>query len=231
MTQREEHLADEVLRLIGAELERRDDELACHDERELAWLAADLRAGLGHAEREADERKADAFAKGAAARLAARQTERLLPRRELRYRAAPVIATVAQAMAVAAEARCATVLNLSVAAGVGWELWDEPCDSWLELPDDMSGGRYVAVRVDGDSMTPVLEPRDVVLVKLDGTPAIDDLVVVRIPDDVFVVKRLTGMRDGRCELSSFNPEYDPIVVRRDRASILGTVVARFSQTP
>lgn len=230
MTQREAHLADEVLRLIGAELERRDDELACHDERELVWLASDLRAGLGRAERERDEGAADAFARRAAARLAARRAERLLPRRELRYRAAPVVATVAQSIAAASEARCATVLDLSVAAGVGRELWDEPCDSWLELPGDVGDGRYVAVSVDGDSMTPVLAPRDVVLVKLDATPVLGDLVVVRLPDEVFVVKRLTGLQGGRLELSSFNPQYDQVVVRRDRASVLGTVVARFSRT-
>ena len=79
-------------------------------------------------------------------------------------------------------------------------------------------------------MTPVLMSRDIILVKLDATPAIDDLVVVRLPDDVFVVKQLTSMRGGRLELSSFNPVFEPIVVRRDRASILGTVVARFLRT-
>jgi SOS-response transcriptional repressor LexA len=227
MTEREAHLADEVLRLVGAELERRDDELACHDERQLTWLANDLRAGLSGAEREADERAADAFARRAAARLAAVRAERRLPRRELRYRGAPIVATVAQSIAAAADERCATVLDLSVAAGVGRELWDEPCDSWVELPPDVGEGRFVAIRVSGDSMTPVLESGDVVLVKLDAIPVVDDVVVARVPDDVFVVKRLSAIRGGMMELSSFNPAYDPLVVPRDRASILGTVVARF----
>jgi SOS-response transcriptional repressor LexA len=229
MTQRDEHLADEVLRMVGAELERRDDDLACRSERLLAWLAHDLRSGLGRAERERDEHAGDAFARRAVARLAARRAEQRLPRRVLRYRVPPVAATVSQAMAAATEERCATLLDLAAAAGPGRELWDEPCDSWLELPDDVPTGRYVAIRVDGDSMLPVLAPRDVILIRLDAVPALDDLVVVRLPDEVFVVKRVTALRGGRLELSSFNPAYEPVVVRRDQSSVLGTVVARFSQ--
>jgi SOS-response transcriptional repressor LexA len=230
MTQRGVHLADEVLRLIGAELERQRDDLTCTDEQSLTRFAHELRAGASGAERERDERLADAFVRRIAARLAARRVEVRLPRRELRYRRAPMIATVAQSIGAATEERCATLLDLAAAAGAGRALWDEPCDSWLELPDDAVDGRHIAIRVDGDSMTPVLMSRDIILVKLDATPAIDDLVVDRLPDDVFVVKQLTSMRGGRLELSSFNPVFEPIVVCRDRASILGTVVARFLRT-
>lgn len=231
MTQHDVHLDDEVLRLVGAALERCDDDVAGRDERSLAWLAHDLRAGMTRTERERDERLADAFAARASAHLAAQRAELRLPRHELRYRSAPMVATVEQSFAAASADRCATVLDLAAAAGQGRGLWDEPCDSWLELPDDMGAGRYVAIRVNGDSMAPVLTSRDVILISLDATPKLDDLVVVRIPDDVFVVKRLTGLRGGRLELSSFNAAYEPLVVRRDRASILGTVIARFSRTP
>lgn len=228
MTDREAHLADEMLRLIGAELERRDDQLACHDEWQLTWLARDLRAGLTRAEREADEHAADAFARRASARITAARAERRLPRRELRYRGAPIVATVAQSLPAAAEEQCATMLDLSVAAGAGRELWDEPCESWIELPEGIGEGRFLAMRVSGDSMRPILESGDVVLLNLDAVPVVDDIVVARIPDDGFVVKRVSAIRSRHLELSSFNPAYDPLVVPRDRASILGTVVARFS---
>ena len=74
---------------------------------------------------------------------------------------------------------------------------------------------------------PVLEPRDVILIKLDGSPKTNDVVVARIPDEGYVVKRVAGMQNGRIELASFNPDYKPIFIDRHRSSILGTVIARF----
>jgi phage repressor protein C with HTH and peptisase S24 domain len=109
-------------------------------------------------------------------------------------------------------------------------LWDEPCEQWLELPDDISpSDRYLALRVAGDSMSPVLEQRDVILIKLGGAPTIDDLVVARVADHGYVVKKVTSLKRGRVELSSFNPRYESIVIPRERSSILGTVIARFKR--
>jgi phage repressor protein C with HTH and peptisase S24 domain len=154
--------------------------------------------------------------------------EKNLPIRELRYRAAPVIAAVAISMEEASRAQCATILDLAVAAGTGRELWDEPCEEWLELPGDISPSpRYLAVRVSGDSMSPVLEKSDVILIKLDALPEIDDLVVAKIPDEGYVVKRFAGTKIGRVELASFNPAYDILAIPRDRLTLLGTVIARF----
>jgi phage repressor protein C with HTH and peptisase S24 domain len=76
-------------------------------------------------------------------------------------------------------------------------------------------------------MSPILEPRDVILIKLDASPAIDDLVVARIQDQGYVVKRVASIRNGRLELSSFNSHYKSVFVVRHRSSILGTVIARF----
>ena len=219
---------DELIRALGAAIERQDDALIYQDEHFLAWLANDLRMGLSRAERARDERDADAFAQRAAQQLAIRRAERSLPRRELRYRGAPITATVSQSVPQAAAERCAPMLDLAAAAGVGRALWDEPCEAWLELPADVPSGRYVALRVAGDSMDPVLTPRDVLLVKLDGVPAVNDLVVARLRDDSFVVKRVAGLATDSLELASFNPAYAPIVLPRARGAILGTVIARFS---
>lgn len=224
----DEELVDELMRLVAAEIEVSDEKAPALDERILAWIGKDLRAGMSGNERARDEISATAFARRASARITARRAERALPLRELRHRAAPIVATVSKAIVESSHQRCATMLDLAVAAGTGRELWEESCEQWLELPDDIEPTeRFLALRVSGDSMSPVLESRDVILIKLDASPAIDDLVVARIPDQGYVVKRVASIRNGRLELSSFNPDYKPVFVVRQRSSILGTVIARF----
>jgi phage repressor protein C with HTH and peptisase S24 domain len=234
MTQFDDDAVAELLRLVGAEVERRDDGLAHQSESLLAWAAHDLRAALTMEERGQDERDADAFARRAMARLAVHRVEQRLPRRILRERAAPVAGTVAQAMPLARQERCAVLLELAAAAGAGRELWDEPCDTWVELPPDVAGDRggaaYVAMRVSGDSMEPVLSPHDVILVQLDTPPAVDDLIVARRPDQGFVVKRVASLTNREIELASLNSEYAPVIVRRAPTAVLGTVIARFRRS-
>jgi SOS-response transcriptional repressor LexA len=229
MTYRGDDMLDRLMRAMGAAIERRDDALAFQSERYLAWLAHALRLGMPRAQRVRDERDAEAFARRAASRLAVRWADRALPRRQLRYRGTPIVATVSQSVQQAVEEGCAPLLDLAAAAGVGRELWDEPCETWIELPLDLPRARYVALRVAGDSMDPVLAPADVILVKLDDTPSVDDLVVARLPDDGFVVKRVASLSPRSLELASFNPAYAPIVVERDRGTVLGTVIARFKR--
>jgi phage repressor protein C with HTH and peptisase S24 domain len=78
-------------------------------------------------------------------------------------------------------------------------------------------------------MTPVLEPREVILIQLDATPRIDDLIVARLPDHSHVVKRVASIREGRIELASFNPDYESIFVPRNPSPVVGTVIARFTR--
>ena len=220
---------DELMAAAGKEAELADHDLAHQDERFLFWLANDLRAGLDRDQRSADDRAATGFAQRALTRLAVRAAEKRLPRRQLKERAASVTATLAHAVPAAARERCATILDLAVAAGSGRELWDEPCDRWLELPDDVSSGRYVALRVAGDSMAPVLGPREVILIALDASPRVDDLVVARLPDQSHVVKRVASMKGSTIELASFNRDYESIFVSRDPSPVVGTVIARFTR--
>lgn len=223
----DEKLIDELMRLVAAELEVSTNNPSL-DDRLFAWIGDDLRAGLSGAERVRDEISATAFARRASARVAALRVAKALPQRELRHRAAPIVATASRAIIESSRERCATMLDLAVAAGAGRELWEESCEQWLELPDDIEPSqRFLALRVAGDSMSPVLESRDVILIKLDASPAIDDLVVARIPDQGYVVKRVASIRDGRLELASFNPDYKPVFIARQRSSVLGTVIARF----
>ena len=218
---------DELMRLVGAEIDAQSEALPLNEEL-LTWLASDLRQAQSADERRRDELAASAFAKRAVRRLSIQRAEKALPIRELRYRAAPIVAAVALSMEEASRERCATILDLAVAAGTGRALWDEPCEEWLELPSDIPPSpRYLALRVSGDSMSPVLEKSDVILMKLDASPAIDDLVVAKIPDEGYVVKRFAGMKSGRVELASFNPAFDILSIPRNRLTLLGTVIARF----
>ena len=224
MKYREESV-DDLMRLVAAELEIADAAITNVSEETLSWIRDDLRAVASAHEREGDELKASAFARRASARIRA---EKALPLRELRHRAAPFVATVSRSLLDSSREQCATLLDLAVAAGAGRELWEEPCEQWLELPDDIEPSeRYLALRVAGDSMSPVLESRDVILIKLDAAPVVDDLVVARIPDNGYVVKRVASIRNGRFELSSFNPQYKSMFVPSHHSLILGTVIARF----
>jgi phage repressor protein C with HTH and peptisase S24 domain len=220
---------DELMSAVGKEAELADRDLAYQDEHFLFWLANDLRAGLDREQRKSDEHASTEFAQRAITRMKIRIAEKRLPRRQLKERAASIRATLAHSVPAASRERCATILDLAVAAGGGRELWDEPCDRWLELPDEIPAGRYVAVRVAGDSMAPVLGPREVILIALDASPRIDDLVVARLPDQSHVVKRVASLKGSTIELASFNPEYESIFVARDPSPVVGTVIARFTR--
>jgi phage repressor protein C with HTH and peptisase S24 domain len=229
MVRFDDRSVDELMSAVGKQIELDDDDLTYQDERFLFWLAHDLRSGVGHAQRSSDEREAAEFARRALTRVKVRLAEKRLPRHQLRERAASLNATLSHSIPAAARERCATMLDLAVAAGSGRELWDEPCDRWLELPDDVPSGRYVALRVAGDSMAPVLGPREVILIDLDSSPRVDDLVVARLPDQSHVVKRIASMKGATLELASFNREYDSIFVAREPSPVVGTVIARFTR--
>lgn len=229
MASLDDRAIDDLMSAVGRETELADNDLTFQDERFLFWLAQDLRTGLSHEQRLADERDAAEFARRALTRSKVRLAERRLPRRQLRERPAPITALLAHAVPAASRERCATILDLAVAAGGGRELWDEPCDRWLELPDDIPSGRYVALRVAGDSMRPVLDAREVILIDLDAAPRVDDLIVARLPDQSNVVKRIASMKGSTIELASFNPDYESIFVARDPSPVVGTVIARFTR--
>jgi phage repressor protein C with HTH and peptisase S24 domain len=229
MVRLDDRAIDELMSAVGREAELADENLVYQDERFLFWLANDLRAGLDNEQRSRDERDAAEFARRALTRLKVRVVEKRLPRRKLSERAASMNATLAHSIPAANRERCATMLDLAVAAGGGRELWDEPCDRWLELPEDVASGRYVALRVAGDSMAPVLDSREVILIDLDAAPRVDDLIVARLPDQSHVVKRVASMKGSTMELASFNPEYESIFVARDPSPVVGTVIARFTR--
>ena len=142
-------------------------------------------------------------------------------------RAAVIVGTIPQVLHEAMECRAAPQLDLSAAAGVGRDLWDEPCESWVELPKDMPRGRYLAVRIKGESMIPLFHTGDTLLVSIEAPIERGRVVLARMPDGGYAAKQVGRFSRTRLELISLNPDFAPVVVMRDERSIVGTVVMRW----
>ncbi|MDQ6829188.1 MAG: S24 family peptidase [Gemmatimonadota bacterium] len=191
-----------------------DPMLAAAQERFYDWLAHDLRLRQGSAERVRAVRRAHIFADRMFAKTIA-------VRLGVRCAVSPV-----EPVPSALDRMQAPLVELAVAAGTGRELWDQECESWVDVPADMPSGRYVALRVAGDSMTPLLHSGDTVLVKLGADVARDTVVVARC-DDGYVVKRVGRIVRQEMELVSLNPAFPSMRVRREEGTVLGTVMLRW----
>jgi phage repressor protein C with HTH and peptisase S24 domain len=92
------------------------------------------------------------------------------------------------------------------------------------LPD----ARYLALRVVGTSMAPMLRSGDVVLVRADARGRdvrAGRVVVARHPDDGYVCKRVQAVGAREVVLASLEPGHPPVRLPRDPALVVGTVVA------
>jgi len=222
-----ERTKDLLVRISGDRAMRRLDPLDPSETAFVEWYAREARATLSIVERQRLEAKADRFVRGVLGRRAAERSRVQEVAAEPEMAPAWEEGTLAQVMATAARVRHSPAMDLSVAAGVGRELWDEPCDRWIPLPDSVPDGKYVALRVTGDSMIPLLHDGDTILVKLGDEIVPDAVVVARVPDGGYVVKRVGGVAGSRVELASLNPDYPPIVIPRDPSLVLGTVLLRW----
>lgn len=73
--------------------------------------------------------------------------------------------------------------------------------------------RLIAVR--GDSMAPLLQDGDLVLIDTsDNEPSSEGIYAVRLAGRVFI-KRLQQLPGGKLTISSDHPSYEPIVLDRD----------------
>lgn len=125
----------------------------------------------------------------------------------------------------------APFIDLAVAAGAGRQVWDEEVQRWLQLPPALPEGNYVALRVAGDSMLPLLHHGDVLLVRLGPLVSRNSVVIARLGDDGFVVKRVGRISATSLELKSVNSEFPAIIVPRDPQPIEGTVVSSWCYCP
>lgn len=185
------------------------------DERFLDWLAREARA---RDRREARMSDATFLARGE--ELMARANARLLRVRRAMSRA-PLVTNSGSG---GAPVSTAPFIDPGVAAGVGRELLDEPVESWVELPTDLPHGKYLALRIVGESMAPLMHTGDTVLVRLGSGIQRDTVVVARHPDDGYVCKRVSAVSAETVVLSSLQRGRAPITIPRDSRLILGTVM-------
>lgn len=219
---------DCLVELMGRHYDESPSSPAFTDERLFAWMARELRESP-------DPLDDEVWPTDEAADIARRIQGRVRAARIAMSCAVggpeamrPTVAgTVERTIGAAAEVGCAPRLDLAPAAGLGRELWDEECESWVVLPSELPRGRYLALTVSGDSMTPLLHAGDVILVKLGPTVVRDSVVVARHPDDGYVIKRVGVIGGATLELCSLNPEFPPIRIPRCDDAILGTVILRW----
>ncbi len=93
---------------------------------------------------------------------------------------------------------------------------------WLS-EQGFEGGNLSMIRVDGDSMEPLLNDGDEILVDRSPRTFRDGVHVVRI-DDTLMVKRVASAGTGRLSLLSQNLAYPPVSVEAEDVEIIGRVV-------
>jgi SOS-response transcriptional repressor LexA len=233
---------DLLVQIVGRAAYERLDPMDPRQQRFFEWLAREARLRQSGAERRETERAAHAFAERILQRRAAERTAertgrtavaRCPARGRLRLVNEPppyqylAADQVPSPFGSVREGVPAPAWDLSVAAGGGRELWDEPPNRCVTVPNDMGDGRYVALAVAGDSMEPLMHTGDTILIRLGSELAPDDVVVARHPDRGHVVKRVGRVDTMRIELTSLNPAYEPLEIPNDAALILGTVVLRW----
>lgn len=221
--------SDELLRLAAYEAFDRLDPGDPANDGFFEWFVADARARRTDLEKHADAVRAAAFGRRMSMRWADKSIGVAAVAAGPVLHSRPVNASVAMALEVMPVATRAPHVDLAVAAGAGRELWDEECTEWAEIPDGIPAGRHLALRVAGDSMTPFFHPGDTVLVRLGEAAAAGSVIVARLPDDGYVVKRVGRVTRYEIDLVSLNAAYAPLTIAREPGLVLGTVVLRWCE--
>ena len=93
---------------------------------------------------------------------------------------------------------------------------------WL-AEQGLSGSQLSAIKVEGDSMEPLLNNGDEILVDRSPRPFRDGVHVVRL-GETLMVKRVASAGGGRLALLSQNLAYPPVNVEAQDVEIIGRVV-------
>lgn len=222
-----EAASDPLIDLVGHHDRLRASSPAFDDPRFLEWLSNEARAGVGAAPEALSSKQIARLAQRVIARM---QGERFaVPSAGDKYRSTHTgpSGRVSELVGEARGLSRSPVLGLSVAAGAGRELWDMETDAWVELPSDLPRGRYLALTISGDSMTPMLHPDDMVLLRLGEEVLPQSIIVARVPDYGYVVKAVKRVNPIFVELESLNRAYAPLRVPREELTVLGTVILRW----
>ena len=102
-----------------------------------------------------------------------------------------------------------------VAAGIPIEAVEDIID-YEEISEDMAKrGEFFGLRINGDSMLPMIYKGDIVIVRQQPDAETGDVVIVRINGDNATCKQLRKLSDGALELISMNPSYSPMFFSRE----------------
>ncbi len=93
---------------------------------------------------------------------------------------------------------------------------------YIPVPPEYLNRDVYGLQVNGDSMSPLIEPGDRVLVARDVIPENGDVVVVRVLGEP-TMKRIR-VKGETVYLYSDNPRYEPIIAHVDEVEILGVVI-------
>ncbi|EMQ6642021.1 helix-turn-helix transcriptional regulator [Pseudomonas aeruginosa] len=113
--------------------------------------------------------------------------------------------------------------------------WNERCNVLVNLSftryslrkKGLTPSDLACLRVDGDSMTGLLEDGDTVMIDLSRNTLEGEGIYVVMLDDHLYAKRLQRQFDGSVRIISHNKEYEPMTVPKDRLAelhIIGRVV-------
>ena len=219
---------DDALFRAAAERAGRDlDPTDPANARYFEWLARDARARQSAEERADTAARAHAFAQRWAVRHQAARLRVALASGEPAISTDPDPVSVRESVLRGRRTGRVPAFDVRAAAGVGREIWEESCDRWIARPGELPAGDYLALRVSGDSMTPLLHDGDTMVLKLGADAAPDTVIVARLRDDGYVVKKVARADDEFLELESLNESYAPRSVARHEAIVLGTVVMRW----
>ena len=93
---------------------------------------------------------------------------------------------------------------------------------WLE-EQGLGGAQLSAITVEGDSMEPLLNNGDEILIDQRAQPFRDGVHVVRL-GEILMVKRVANAGAGRFSLLSQNLAYPPVEIAASEVEVIGRVV-------
>jgi len=118
------------------------------------------------------------------------------------------------------------VVDFEVGAGKGlYSVLSQTSEVKLVwVPKKYSNHRLFFFRVSGDSMKPRLQNKDWVVADLDAPVHNGDLAVVELANDEVMVKKFRQKKEGIIILESYNPDYEPIIVKPEEIKNLAKVI-------
>lgn len=123
--------------------------------------------------------------------------------------------------------------EVSAAAGSGALVYDENTVKHLQISSAIinisTGDNVCLINATGNSMQPVIDDRDLLLVDLSNKDFIDEGIYVVRLENTLLVKRLQKIPNG-IVLISDNPQYEKIILNSDNfnendAAIIGKVIS------